>query len=152
MTDEDQEMKKAVNERTRAALIIGAAIGLAFLILALSAWIASLFPEPVRMVLLVIGGLLSLVCVVAPISVVLKNVHANKQSPGLPPPCNDDVPAIRAALVVVGTIVVVFGLLAGGAWVIKAADDAVRLPLLVIAGLVSLIALLAVMAIAFKTV
>jgi amino acid transporter len=67
---------------------------------------------------------------------------------------NDDVPAIRAAFVVIVTVVVVFSLLALGAWALKAGkvDDSVRLPLLVIAGLVSLIALLAVMAIAFKTV
>ena len=67
---------------------------------------------------------------------------------------NDDVPAIRAAFVVIATVIVVFSLLAVGAWAMKAGkvDDSVRLPLLVIAGLVSLIALLAVMAIAFKTV
>jgi len=67
---------------------------------------------------------------------------------------NDDVPAIRAAFVVIVTVVIVFSLLAVGGWAMKAGkiDDSVRLPLLVIAGLVSLIALLAVMAIAFKTV
>jgi hypothetical protein len=70
------------------------------------------------------------------------------------PAPNDDVPAIRAAFVVIVTVLIVFSLLAVGAWAMKAGkvDDSVRLPLLVIAGLVSLIALLAVMAIAFKTV
>src|SRR4051794_9774028 len=70
------------------------------------------------------------------------------------PAPNDDVPAIRAAFVVIVTVLIVFSLLAIGAWAMKAGkvDDSVRLPLLVIAGLVSLIALLAVMAIAFKTV
>lgn len=65
------------------------------------------------------------------------------------------VDAFRAAGVVVMAIVVIFGLLGYGVWKIKdlkQLDDAVKLPLLVIAGLVSLIALLAVMAIAFKTV
>src|SRR4051794_15173958 len=62
--------------------------------------------------------------------------------------------AIHAAGVDIATIVMVFILGALGAWMITAArfDDAVRLPLLVIAGLVSLIGILAVMAIAFKTV
>lgn len=65
------------------------------------------------------------------------------------------VQAFRAAGVVVMTIVVIFVLLGFGIWKIKdlaQLDDAVKLPSLVIAGLVSLIALLAVMAIAFKTV
>jgi len=65
------------------------------------------------------------------------------------------VEAFRAAGVVVMTIVVIFGLLGFGIWLlkdIKNLDDAVKLPLLVISGLVSLIALLAVMAIAFRTV
>lgn|GEM_PF-1047499 len=65
------------------------------------------------------------------------------------------VEAFRAAGVVMMTIVVIFGLLGFGVWKMKdlpRLEDAVKLPLLVIAGLVSLIALLAVMAIAFKTV
>jgi hypothetical protein len=67
----------------------------------------------------------------------------------------EPVDAFRAAGVVVMTVVVVFALLGFGAWYFKDGkmlEDAVKLPLLVIAGLVSLIALLAVMAIAFKTV
>ena len=67
----------------------------------------------------------------------------------------EPVDAFRAAGVVVMTIVIVFVLLGLGAWFFKDGkplEDAVKLPLLVIAGLVSLIALLAVMAIAFKTV
>jgi hypothetical protein len=151
MSNGDQDHQKGVNERSRSALIIGAAVGLVFVILLLSVWVASFLVEPTRTIFLVVAGILALVGVAAPLVVVFKTMHASQ-----PPAADDDVPAIRAALVVVGVIVIVFGLLLAGAWVMKdqshQLDDAVRLPLLVIAGLVSLIALLAVMAIAFKTV
>jgi hypothetical protein len=67
----------------------------------------------------------------------------------------EPVDAFRAAGVIVMTIVVIFAMVGYGVVKlneVKQLDDAVKLPLLVIAGLVSLIALLAVMAIAFKTV
>jgi len=67
----------------------------------------------------------------------------------------EPVDAFRAAGVIVMTIVVIFVMVGYGVVKlneVKQLDDAVKLPLLVIAGLVSLIALLAVMAIAFKTV
>ncbi len=150
MSNGDQGDQSGVNERSRSALIIGAAVGVVFVILLLSVWVASFLVGPTRTIFLVVAGILALVALAAPLVIVFKTMHANQ-----PPTADDDVPAIRAALVVVGTIVVVFGLLALGAWAMKVLglnDDAVRLPLLVIAGLVSLIALLAVMAIAFKTV
>ncbi len=151
MSNGEQNDQKGVNERSRSALIIGAAVGVVFVILLLSVWVASFLAEPTRTIFLVVAGILALVGVAAPLVVVFKTMHASQ-----PPAADDDVPAIRAAVVVVGAIVIVFGLLLAGAWVMKdksqQLDDAVRLPLLVIAGLVSLIALLAVMAIAFKTV
>jgi hypothetical protein len=152
-----QDDQKGVNERSRAALIIGAAVGLVFVILLLSAWFAKSLVGPIQTMFLVVAGILSLVGVVAPLVIVFKTLHsANLAQAGKPASCDDDVPAIRAAVVVVGAIMIVFGLLLAGAWAMKdksnQLDDAVRLPLLVIAGLVTLIALLAVMAIAFKTV
>ncbi|HEV7429081.1 MAG TPA: hypothetical protein VGQ46_22220 [Thermoanaerobaculia bacterium] len=152
---ETPKLVKEVNERTRASLILGSAVAVVFALWVLSAWMTQFFDPWLQLPFLIVAGLISLLGVAAALTVIFKTVHANQQSPRLPLPCNDDVPAIRAALVVVGTIVIVFGLLAGAAFAMKAAnltDDAVRLPLLVIAGLVSLIALLAVMAIAFKTV
>jgi hypothetical protein len=157
MSDGGQDIQNGKNELSRAALITGAAVGSAFVILVIAAWTANFFAEPVRIVFLVIAGVLSLVVVVAPLVIVFKTLHPTNQAlPGKPASCNGDVPAIRAAVVVVGAIVIVFGLLLAGAWLMRdqlhQLDDAIRLPLLVIAGLVSLIALLAVMAIAFKTV
>ncbi|HEX3069675.1 MAG TPA: hypothetical protein VHX14_13985, partial [Thermoanaerobaculia bacterium] len=65
MSNGDQSTQSGTSERTRAALIIGTAVGLVFVILVLSAWIAQFFAEPVRIVFLVIVGILSLVGVVA---------------------------------------------------------------------------------------
>lgn len=59
---------------------------------------------------------------------------------------------VRAALIVLGTIAVAFvGLLVTGGWV-RYYGAALQLPLLVIAGLVALLGILAVMAISFRTV
>jgi hypothetical protein len=59
---------------------------------------------------------------------------------------------LRAAVIVMMTIVVVFLAIFVTAWLLKGQDPEIQLPLLVIGGLVALLGMLAVMAVAFKTV
>lgn len=59
---------------------------------------------------------------------------------------------LRAAVIVMMTIVVVFVAILFAAWLLKDEDPEMQLPLLVIGGLVALLGMLAVMAVAFKTV
>jgi hypothetical protein len=145
------------DEPKRAAWIVGTTIVAVVAFLALSAWLARFFAEDVRTPFLIVAGFVALVGLLGGIAIAFRSIllMAVHTSSGKTAPVDNDVPAIRAAVVVMATIVIVFSLLAGLAKALKSndlGDDAVRLPLLVIAGLVSLIALLAVMAIAFKTV
>ena len=59
---------------------------------------------------------------------------------------------LRAAVIVMLTVVVVFAAILFAAWMLRDEDPQMQLPLLVIGGLVALLGMLAVMAVAFKTV